>query len=62
MCSMEYYSDIKKTGITYFAGKWIEWEKTLLSVVVIQTQKEIYFLLLEAPRSKFSHVSTYTAK
>ena len=38
---MEYYSAIKNEDIMNFAGKWMELENIILSVVT-QTQKDIH--------------------
>jgi hypothetical protein len=41
--TMEYYSAIKNKDILSFAGKWMELENIILSVI-IQTQKDMYKL------------------
>jgi hypothetical protein len=38
LCTMEFYSAMKKTGISSFAGKWMEVENIILSEVS-QAQK-----------------------
>lgn len=59
---MEYLSIVKKDEIMNFAGKLVEFEKIILSEVTqIEKDKCLMFenLLLEALKSKSSHMSTH---